>query len=221
MTRTLLIRGGHLIDPANNIDAPMDLLLRDGRVAELATPGSIRAKDSEIFEAKGLIVSPGLIDIHVHLRQPGQEHKETIATGTAAAAAGGFTSVCCMPNTVPVNDTPQITEWMQEKARAAVVNVFPIAAATVGSMGEELTDFSALKDVGAVAVTDDGKPILRTKVMRRAMRAAAKLGIPVIQHAEDTRLTAGCSMNLGPTSFRLGPRGMPVEAESSLVERDI
>jgi dihydroorotase len=219
--KPLLIRGGHVIDPSANIDRPMDLLLSNGKVKEFVAPGTIPAKGLTTFDATGLIVAPGLIDIHVHLRQPGQEHKETIASGTAAAAAGGFTSVCCMPNTQPVNDTSQITEWMQEKSRGAVANVFPIAAATVGSMGEELTDFSALKDAGAVAVTDDGKPILRNKVMRRALRAAVKLGIPVIQHAEDTRLTGGCSMNLGPTSFRLGLRGMPVEAESGLVERDI
>ncbi len=219
--KPVLIRGGHVIDPVANIDRPMDLLLSGGKVKEVASPRMIPATGFATFDATGLIVAPGFIDLHVHLRQPGQEHKETIASGTAAAAAGGFTSVCCMPNTQPVNDTPQITEWMQEKARSAVVNVFPIAAATVGSMGEELTDFSALKDAGAVALTDDGKPILRNKIMRRAMRAAAKLGIPVIQHAEDTRLTAGCSMNLGPTSFRLGLRGMPVEAESGLVERDI
>lgn len=219
--KPLLIRGGHVIDPANNIDAPMDILLRDGRVAEVAAPGMIQAKDSEIFNAKGLIVSPGLIDIHVHLRQPGQEYKETIATGTAAAAAGGFTSVCCMPNTVPVNDNPEITAWMLSPERGAVVNVFPIAAATVGSMGVKLTDFSAMKNSGAVGFTDDGKPILHDDIMRASLKAAAKLGVPVIQHAEDTLLTGGCSMNLGPTSFRLGLRGMPIEAESGIVERDI
>ncbi|MCU1285136.1 MAG: Dihydroorotase [Acidobacteriales bacterium] len=221
MTRPLLIRGGHLIDPPNNIDASMDILLRDGRVAEVAAPGKIPAKDFEIFDAKGLIVSPGLIDIHVHLRQPGQEYKETIATGTAAAAAGGFTSVCCMPNTVPVNDTPEITAWMQSAERGAIVNVFPIAAATAGSMGVRLTDFTALKNAGAVGFTDDGKPILHDDIMRASLQAAAKLSVPVIQHAEDTRLTGGCSMNLGPTSFRLGLRGMSIEAESGIVERDI
>ncbi len=218
---TLLIRGGHVIDPASNLDQPLDILLADNRVSDVAAPGVIPARTHKLFDASGLIVAPGFIDIHVHLRQPGQEHKETIASGTAAAAAGGFTSVCCMPNTQPVNDLPRITEWMQEKERGALVNVFPIAAATVGSMGEKLTDFSALKNAGAVAVTDDGKPILRGKIMRKALKTAAKLGIPVIQHAEDTRLTGGCAMNLGPTSFRLGLRGMPAEAESGIVERDI
>src|SRR5438876_834723 len=219
--KPLLIHGGHLIDPASNIDGPMDLLLRDDKVARVAEPGSIAAKGAQVFNAKGLIVAPGLIDLHVHLREPGQSHKETIATGTAAAAAGGFTSVCCMPNTVPVNDDAKITRWMQDTKRGAVVNVFPIAAATVGSLGEKLTDFAALRDAGAVGFTDDGKPILNDDIMRACLEAAVKLGVPVIQHAEDTRLTVGCSMHLGPTSLRLGLRGMPVEAESRIVERDI
>jgi dihydroorotase len=219
--RSLLIRDGRVIDPATKTDAKMDVLLRDGRIAEVAPPGKIVAKNAEIFDATGLIVSPGLIDIHVHLRQPGQEYKETIATGTAAAAAGGFTSVCCMPNTVPVNDNPEINSWIQAPERGAIVNVFPIAAATVGSMGVRLTDFAALKNSGAVGFTDDGKPILHDDIMRASLQTAAKLGAPVIQHAEDTLLTGGCSMNLGPTSFRLGLRGMSVEAESGIVERDI
>lgn len=219
--KPLLIRGGHLIDPASGVDAPMDLLLRDGKVAEVAEPGKIAAKAAQVFNAKGLIVAPGFIDIHVHLREPGQSHKETIATGTAAAAAGGFTSVCCMPNTVPVNDDVKITRWMQSAGRGAIVNVFPIAAATLGSLGERVTDFAALREAGAVAFSDDGKPILGDDIMRACLEAAAKLGVPVIQHAEDTRLTVGCSMNLGPTSLRLGLRGMSVESESKIVERDI
>src|SRR5919109_699461 len=135
-TPSLLIKGGHLVDPASRIDASMDVLLRDGHVAEVAPPNKIRGSADEKFDARGLIVAPGFIDLHVHLREPGQSHKETIATGTAAAAAGGFTSVCCMPNTDPINDLPAITRWMQQPERAAVVNVFPIAAATVGSAGE-------------------------------------------------------------------------------------
>src|SRR5438309_1775394 len=150
-SRSCLIRGGHVIDPAARIDAPMDLLLRDGRVAEIATPNKIRGGADEKFDARGLIVSPGFIDLHVHLREPGQSHKETIATGTAAAAAGGFTSICCMPNTDPVNDLPAITRWILQPERGALVNVFPIAAATVGSGGERLTDFAALRREGAVA----------------------------------------------------------------------
>jgi dihydroorotase len=217
----VLIRGGRLIDPASGIDAPMDVLLRDGRVAEVAAPGTIAAKGTQLVDARGLIVAPGFIDIHVHLREPGQSHKETIATGTAAAVAGGFTSVCCMPNTVPVNDDVKITRWMQSPDRGALVNVFPIAAATMGSLGEHITDFPASHAAGAVAFSDDGKPILGDDIMRACLEATAALGVPVIQHAEDTRFTVGCSMNLGPTSLRLGLRGMSVESESKIVERDI
>ncbi len=217
----LLIRGGRVIDPASQIQAQMDVLIEDGRIAAMARGGEINASRCEVLDARGLIVAPGFVDIHVHLREPGQQHKETIATGTMAAAAGGFTSVCAMPNTSPVNDSVEITQWMKSPERGAVVNVFPIAAATVGSKGEQLTDFRKLKEAGAVAVTDDGKPILEDAVMRAALNVARRVGLPVIQHAEDTRLTQGCSMNLGPVSFRLGLRGMPVEAESRLVERDI
>ncbi len=220
--RAIAIRGGHLIDPAAGVDAQQDILLKDGRVAEIAAPGKLKgAEGAEVLDAKGLIVAPGLIDIHVHLREPGQGYKETIATGTAAAAAGGFTSVAAMPNTTPVNDSPEITRWMQQPERGASVRVFPIAAATRGSRGEALSDYAALKAAGAVAVTDDGRPILQDSVMREVLIAAARAGLSVIQHAEDTRMTQGASMNLGPMSFKLGLRGMPPEAESSLVERDI
>jgi dihydroorotase len=218
----LALLNGHLVDPAAGVDAPKDLLLKDGRVAEIAAPGRLKhAESAETLNASGLIVAPGLIDIHVHLREPGQAYKETIATGTAAAAAGGFTAVCAMPNTSPVNDSPEITRWMQSPDRGAHVRVFPIAAATRGSKGEALTDYAALKAAGAVAVTDDGRPILKDAIMRETLAAAARAGLTVIQHAEDTRLTQGASMNLGPTSFRLGLRGMPPEAESEIVERDI
>ena len=221
----LLIRGGHLIDPAAGVDALKDILLKDGRVAEIAAPGKLKSaiQDSgaEILDATGLTVAPGLVDIHVHLRAPGQGYKETIATGTASAAAGGFTAVAAMPNTRPVNDSPEITRWMQAPERGAVVRVFPIAAATRGSKGEALNDYAALKSAGAVAVTDDGYPILKDNIMRETLAAAARVGLSVIQHAEDTRLTQGASMNLGPMSFKLGLRGMPPEAESGMVERDI
>jgi dihydroorotase len=218
---SLLIQHGHVVDPASGIDSEMDVLLRDGRVAAVAPPGKLRGQAKRTFDARGAIVAPGLIDLHVHLREPGQPHKETIATGTAAAAAGGFTSVCAMPNTVPVNDSPEITRWMRSPDRGALVNVFPIAAATVGSGGEKLTNFAALKRAGAVAVSDDGKPILADKIMRNALRTAARLRIPVVQHTEDTRATVGCSMNYGATSFRLGVHGMPNSAEFEIVERDI
>ncbi len=218
----LAICGGRLIDPAAGVDAQKDVLIKDGRVAEIVGTGKLKGTNgAEVLDATGLIVAPGLIDIHVHLREPGQAYKETIATGTAAAAAGGFTSVAAMPNTTPVNDSAEITRWMQAPERGAQVRVFPIAAATRGSKGETLNDFAALKSAGAVAVTDDGKPILKDGMMRETLAAAARMGLTVIQHAEDTRMTQGASMNLGPVSFKLGLRGMPAEAESSIVERDI
>lgn len=221
----LLIRGGHLVDPASNLDTRRDLLLNAGRVAAVDAPGKLDAlaarEQAQILDARGLIVAPGLVDIHVHLREPGQSHKETIATGTAAAAAGGFTSVCAMPNTTPVNDSAEITRWMQSPDRGAVVRVFPIAAATRGSLGEAIPEYGALKASGAVAVSDDGKPILHDAIMHQVLAAAARAGLPVIQHAEDTRQTQGATMNAGALAFRLGLRGMPAEAESSIVERDI
>jgi len=218
----LAILGGRVVDPAAGMDGLKDVLLKDGRVAEIAGPGKLKqAEAAETIDATGLIVAPGLVDIHVHLREPGQAYKETIATGTAAAAAGGFTAVAAMPNTTPVNDSPEITRWMQAPEREAQVRVFPIAAATRASKGEALNDYAALKSAGAVAVTDDGRPILKDSMMREVLAAASRVGLSVIQHAEDTRMTQGSSMNLGPVSFKLGLRGMPTEAESSLVERDI
>jgi dihydroorotase len=215
---SLLIKNGHVLDPASNVDGIADVLIQDGRVAQVGAA----LKDAEdTIDAKGLIVAPGLIDLHIHLREPGQTHKETIATGAAAAAAGGFTSVCCMPNTNPINDIPAITRWMQAPERGASVNVFPIAAATVGSAGERLTDFAALQRAGAVGVSDDGKPILDQAVMDAALRQAAQVGIPVIQHAEDTKATGAASMNESATAFRLGLRGMKAEAETNIVTRDI
>lgn len=222
----LVIRGGHLIDPAAGVDAQKDILLQDGHVAEIAGPGKLKgANGAEALDAAGLVVAPGLIDMHVHLREPGQTHKETIATGTAAAAVGGFTAVAAMPNTTPVNDSAETTRWMQAPERGGVVRVFPIAAATRGSKGEAINDYAALKAAGAAAVSDDGHPILKEGVMREALAAAARVGLSIIQHAEDTRMTqtngTSASMNLGTVSFKLGLRGMAAEAESALVERDI
>lgn len=219
-SNSLLIKGGHLVDPAARVDAPMDLLLSNGRVAEVAPPNKIKGADDK-FDARGLIVAPGFIDLHVHLREPGQTHKETIPTGTAAAAAGGFTSICTMPNTVPVVDTAQWVKWLRQPERGALVNVFPIAAATQGSKGLSLTDFSDLQRAGAVAVTDDGKPILEDDIMRSALQSAAELNLVVVQHAEDTRVTQNCSMHAGERSFRLGLRGMTAASEATIVERDV
>ncbi|MGA7633088.1 MAG: dihydroorotase [Terriglobales bacterium] len=218
---SLLIKGGHLIDPAARIDGPMDVLLKSGRVAEIAPANKIKGAADERLDARGLVVAPGFIDLHVHLREPGQAHKETIATGTAAAAAGGFTSVCTMPNTVPVVDSVEWIEWLGQPERGAVVNVFAIAAATRGSKGVTLSDFRALQTAGAIAVTDDGKPILDDNIMREALVLGGELNFPVVQHAEDTRLTENCSMHAGARSFRLGLRGMTAAAEASVVERDV
>jgi len=222
----LLITGGHVVDPLSGVDEARDVLLRDGRVAAVEMPGGLAdaarslAKENQM-DATGCVVAPGLIDIHVHLREPGQTHKETIRTGTAAAAAGGFTTVVAMPNTSPVNDTVETLRWMMNEARGSAVRLLVMPAATLGSLGVEITDYRALVLAGAVGFTDDGKPVLEDGAMRAALVAAARLGVPISQHAEDTRLTGGCSMNAGPVAFRLGLRGMPVEAEARIVERDL
>jgi len=222
----LLIVGAHVVDPATGVDGPRDVLVRDGRIAAIAAPGEFATLAGSLpgelrIDATGMVLAPGLIDIHVHLREPGQTHQETIRSGTAAAAVGGFTTVVAMPNTTPVNDSVAVLEWMLAAERGAAVNQLAMPAATVGSMGGELTDFRALQSAGAVGFTDDGKPVLEDDVMRAALVAAAEFGVPVSQHAEDTRFTGGCSMNAGRMAFRLGLRGMPVEAESRIVERDI
>jgi dihydroorotase len=218
----ILILNGRVVDPASGVDAERDVLLRRGRVAAIERPGGLHGTNvKETIDAAGMVVAPGLVDVHVHLREPGQTYKESIKTGTAAAAAGGFTSVVAMPNTVPVNDSVAGLEWMVDAAREACVKLFAMPAATFGSMGEEITDFHELARAGAVGFTDDGKPVLHDAVMREALVAAAGIGVPISQHAEDTRLTGGCSMNAGPVAFRLGLRGMTVEAEAKIVERDI
>jgi dihydroorotase len=218
----ILILNGRLVDPTCGVDAERDVLLRSGRVAAVEGPGGFKGVQAkETIDAAGMIVAPGLVDVHVHLREPGQTYKESIATGTAAAAAGGFTSVVAMPNTVPVNDSVAGLEWMLDAARGAVVKLFAMSAVTLGSKGEEISEFHELQRAGAVGFTDDGKPVLETRVMREALVAAAGMGVPVSQHAEDTRLTGGCSMNAGPVAFRLGLRGMTIEAEARIVERDI
>ncbi len=218
----MLILNGRVIDPASGVDAARDVLLRDGRVAAVEQPGRMSGVEAaERLDATGLVVAPGLIDVHVHLREPGQTYKETIATGTAAAAVGGFTTVVAMPNTVPVNDSAASMAWMLDAARGSVVKLLAMPAATVGSMGARLTDYAALATAGAVGFTDDGKPVLEDEVMWAALVAAARVGLVVSQHAEDTRLTGGCSMNAGSVAFKLGLRGMTVEAEARIVERDI
>ncbi|WP_263382302.1 dihydroorotase [Granulicella arctica] len=220
MTPDLLIRNAHALDPATGLDSPRDILIHHGRIAAIELPGILPAGPEEL-DATGLTLAPGFIDIHVHLREPGQTYKETIATGTRAAAAGGFTTVVAMPNTLPVNDSVASLHWMLSPARNAAVNLCAMPAATLGSLGETLSDYEALANAGAVGFTDDGKPVLDSDIMWAALVASARLGLPISQHAEDTRLTGGCSMNFGPVAFRLGLRGMTIEAESNIVERDI
>ncbi len=219
---SVLIRNGRVVDPLNRLDAVRDVLVREGAVAGVESPGAFAGVQvAETIDATGCVVAPGLIDIHVHLREPGQTYKETIETGTTAAAAGGFTTVVAMPNTVPVNDSIETLKWMLSPERRAQVRVFAMPAATHASQGKTLTDFEALAAAGALGFTDDGKPILDEKMMRAALVRAARLGVVVSQHAEDPRLSHGAIMNDGPVAFRLGLRGYPSIAESSIVERDI
>jgi dihydroorotase len=216
----MLIRNGRVIDPGSHTDAIADVLIVDGKIA--AVGPALSAAKPEVFDASGMIVTPGFIDMHVHLREPGFEHAETIESGSRAAAAGGFTSVCCMPNTKPVNDSAMVTSYIVERARhKAVVNVFPIGAITKGSAGEELAAIGAMKEAGAVAISDDGLPVMNARVMRRAMEFARSYDIPVIEHCEDLNLSAGGDMHEGAQSVRLGLRGIPAASEDVMVARDL
>ncbi|MCC6847656.1 MAG: dihydroorotase [Deltaproteobacteria bacterium] len=216
----LVIRGGRVLDPARDVDRVAHVLVDAGRVVDVVAPDDAPRARAAI-DAAGLWVTPGLVDMHVHLREPGGEHKETIATGAAAAVAGGFTTVATMANTDPVNDDPEITRWMIARARAAgLARVLPIAAVTRGLAGETLTDFAALRAAGAVAFSDDGVPIMRADVMRAALAAGRGVGAPVIAHAEDRTLACGGVMHAGAASERLGLPGMPSAAESEMVRRD-
>ncbi len=193
----LLITGGRVIDPASGRDAQADVLIRDGRIESVGT-GLHRSPRPKRFDATGAIVAPGFIDMHVHLREPGIEHAETIETGARAAAAGGFTTICCMPNTLPVNDSATVTSYIVQRAReVASVNVFPIGAITKGSLGEELAAIGSMREAGIVAISDDGRPVMNARVMRRAMELARALDIPVIDHCEDLNLSAGGDMHEG------------------------
>ena len=216
----LLIRGGRVIDPSQGIDATLDVLISEDTIAEMGP--RLSARGTKIVDAKGLVVCPGFIDIHTHLREPGQEHKETIASGTRAAAAGGFTAVCAMPNTEPVNDSEGVTRLMIEKARVeGIVRVFPIGAITRGSAGDELSEFGDLREAGCVAVSDDGHPVADTQVMRRALEYAKAFDFVVIDHCEDPELSRETCMNEGPVSTHLGLRGEPAVDEAIMVERDV
>ncbi len=216
----LLIKNGRVIDPETKLDGQRDVLIDDNKI--VAIENSIEKADVEIFDASGLIVSPGFLDIHVHLREPGIEHAETIESGAKAAAAGGFTTICCMPNTIPVNDSAQVTSFIIERARrSAPINVHPIGAITKGSKGEQLSDIGAMHAEGAVAISDDGIPVMNSGIMRRAMKYAASFGMTVIDHCEDLNLSAGGDIHEGVQSTRLGLRGIPASSEDVMVARDI
>jgi dihydroorotase len=218
--RRLWIRNGKVIDPASNREGLADVVVEEGRIAEVGS--DLNPADAETIDARGLIVAPGFIDMHVHLREPGFEHAETIESGSRAAAAGGFTSICCMPNTNPVNDSPTVTSFIVERARRhAVVNVFPIGAITRGSHGDELAAIGAMKEAGVVAISDDGKPVMNARVMRHALETARSLDLPLIQHCEDLHLSHRGDMHEGLVSTRLGLRGIPAAAEDVMVARDI
>ena len=216
----LLIKNGRVLDPASKTDANVDVLLEGGRIANVGA--NLSAPGAELLDATGLIVAPGFIDLHCHLREPGQELSETIETGTRAAARGGFTAVCCMPNTQPVNDNASVTRSVVERAAAsASVRVWPIGAASIGSKGEALAEISAMKSAGIVAVSDDGKPVATARLMRQVMEYCDSLDLPVIDHCEDASLFAGGVMREGPQSLRLGLKGIPAQSESICVGRDV
>jgi len=217
---SIVIKNGRVIDPASRTDRVADVLIVDGIVSGVAP--DLSSPHAEVFDATGMIVAPGFIDMHVHLREPGFEHAETIESGSRAAAAGGFTSVCCMPNTKPVNDSVTVTSYIVERARRnAVVNVFPIGAVTKGSAGEELSAIGGMKEAGAVAISDDGLPVMNARVMRRAMEFARSYDLPIVQHCEDLNLSAGGDMHEGAASVRWGLRGIPAAAEDVMVARDL
>ena len=222
---TVLIKHGRVIDPTNDLDEPKDLLIDKGKVKALESPGKINIGTGEkpsIIDAKDCVVCPGLIDMHVHFREPGFEYKETIESGCRSAAAGGFTSVAVMPNTNPVNDTRSVTEHLLSLAKTkGIINVYAIAAITRNLAGERLSEMADLKDAGAIAFSDDGRPVMNNELMRRAFEYSKMFKLPLIQHSEMLDLTEGGCMNEGIVSTELGLKGMPAEAEDIMVYRDI
>src|SRR3954470_20738665 len=216
-----ILKGGRVVDPASGRDGVFDILIENGQIIRIGK--DLPADGADVFEMKrGWIVAPGLIDIHVHLREPGQEHKETVATGAASAVAGGFTAVACMPNTDPVNDHAGITEFILKKAaEAQLARVYPIGAVSIGSKGDQLAELGEQKTAGCVAFTDDGRPVATALLMRRALEYAGMLGVPIVNHCEDPSLKGDGVAHEGYIAAQLGLRGIPGEAESIMVERDI
>ena len=222
MSTTVVIIGGTVVDPANALHARRDIRLRDGLVAAIVEPGDLGEHEGAVVDAGGCVVVPGLIDMHVHLREPGYEYKETIETGSRAAAAGGFTAVACMANTNPVNDSAAVTQTIIERARAVdLVRVYPIGAVTMGLKGEQLAEIGEMRRAGIVAISDDGQPIMDGELMRRALEYAGMFGLAVIAHEEDRGIACGGVMHEGAMSIRLGLKGMPAAAETAMVARDI
>jgi dihydroorotase len=217
-----LLKGGHVVDPVNGRNGVFDVLMIDDRIMKVGRDLPVEPGMTVVAVPSGLVVCPGLIDMHVHLREPGQEHKETVATGTAAAVAGGFTAVACMPNTDPVNDNAGVTEYILKKAAdAALARVYPIGAVSRGQNGEQLADIAELKQAGCVALTDDGRPVATALLMRRALEYAGMYNLPIIEHCEDPTLKGDGVAHEGAQAAALGLRGMPGEAESIMALRDI
>jgi dihydroorotase len=224
----ILIEKGHIIDPSQGIDSIGDVLIEDGKIVEIRMDGNGETEKRSnrdtrrIIDAKEMFVIPGLIDMHVHLREPGYEHKETIKTGTDAAIRGGFTTVCCMPNTYPINDNASVTEFIIRKAALeGLCTVLPIGAITKGQKGEELVEMGTMKDQGCVAFSDDGLPVMNSLIMRRALEYSKAFGLPIISHCEDLTLSEEGVMNEGLLSITVGLKGIPAEAEQIMVFRDI
>src|SRR6202161_2105599 len=216
----LIIRNGRVMDPASHLDAIRDVAIENGRIAAIGP--NLDATGATELDASGLIVAPGFIDMHVHLREPGFEHAETIESGSRAAAAGGFTTICCMPNTAPVNDNATVTSYIVQRALdVACVSGYPIGAITNGSLGTHLAAIGSMREAGIVAISDDGRPVMNARVMRRAMELAVAFDIPVIDHCEDLDLSAGGDMHEGAESVRLGLRGIPSASEDVMVARDL
>ncbi len=216
----ILLKGGRVIDPSQGLDQVLDVLLEDGQISTLGQ--GLSAQGAKVIDCQGLLVTPGLIDMHVHLREPGEEWKETIASGTKAAAAGGFTAVACMPNTKPPNDEAEVTRYILEKAqKEAATRVYPIACITKGQKGEVLTEFGELKQAGAVALSDDGRPVPEAAVMRLALEYAKNFDLPIISHAEELSLSEGGQVNEGLASATLGMKGIPAEGEAVAIFREV
>jgi dihydroorotase len=218
----MLIKGALVVDPAQDLEAPKDVLIEPGKIAALEPPGTIPGEGRRVIEAQGLVLTPGLIDMHVHLREPGEEYKETIETGARAAVRGGFSAVACMPNTKPVNDTASVTRFILEQAAAAhLARVYPVAAISMGSLGENLSEYGEQKEAGAVAVSDDGWPVMHAMLMRRALEYARTFDLGVISHSEDLELRGEGVMHEGRISLELGLKGISAAVEEIMIFRDL